>query len=202
MTRPVCITCGQTISQEIEGEVIPPSHHARKGAGTHFTQAIGDQICGLLAQGLSLMSICSMEGMPDTTTIYAWRRRFPSFSLAYAQAREDAADAFADEILAIADDRSDDWKLDETTNTWKPDHDIVNRAKLRVDARKWIAAKLKPATYSDRVEARISGTVEHKHAHAALVIDAASMSAEERQMLRAAIIPRLTAQADEPEDDA
>ena len=39
----------------------------------------------------------------------------------------------------------------------------MNAARLRVDARKWVAAKLKPKVYGDRVEAAISGAVTVQH---------------------------------------
>ena len=39
----------------------------------------------------------------------------------------------------------------------------MNAARLRVDARKWVAAKLKPKVYGDRVEAALSGIVKVQH---------------------------------------
>lgn len=160
-----------------------------RGQPTTYDPEIGKQICALIAQAVSLKAICEMEGMPPLRTVVEWRWRNPDFSLAYAQAREDSADAFADEIMAIADDRSQDWKQDEETGVFKPDFDVINRAKLRVDARKWIAAKLKPASYGERVEATIKGSIDHRHAHA--VIDASHLSAEAREALRSAILPQL-----------
>ena len=32
------------------------------------------------------------------------------------------------------------------------DNDAINRAKLRVDARKWVAARLAPKKYGDRLQ--------------------------------------------------
>jgi Bacteriophage Sf6, terminase small subunit-like/Arm DNA-binding domain len=72
---------------------------------------------------------------------------------AQRQAREDQADTLADEIITIAD------SVRECADSAK-----VNAARLAVDARKWVAAKLKPKVYGERVEAALSGTatVQHK----------------------------------------
>jgi hypothetical protein len=160
-----------------------------RGPQIRYSQEIADRICGMIAQAISLKAICEMEGMPHIITVVRWRADHPDFASAYAQAREDSADAFADEIMAIADDRSEDWKLDTESGIYKPDYDVINRAKLRVDARKWIAAKLKPASYGERVEATLKGQIDHRHAH--VNIDASHLSAEQREVLRSALLPAL-----------
>jgi len=197
MVSNVCECCGQVI---VGTAVVVSDGPPKLARPAMFTPEFGDKICGLLAQGLSLKAICEMEGMPEPASVFRWRRRFPSFSLAYASAREDAADAMADEIMAISDDRSDDWKQDPETGVWKPDHDHIQRAKLRVDARKWIAAKLKPATYGDRVEANIKGEMTTRNIN--IDIDASHLPSEAREALRAALLPRLVqaTKDDEAED--
>ena len=196
-TRKTCETCGQVITGT-EVAVLEPQVHWN----STFTQDIADQICAHIAAGLSLKAVCQMEGMPDLTTVFRWRRTHSSFAFAYARAREDAADSMADEIMAISDDRSEDWRQDPETGIWKPDHDHIQRAKLRVDARKWIAAKLKPATYGERVDARISGQIDHNHAHVHTNIDASHLPLEAREALRAALLPRVAAAEQAEDDDA
>lgn len=61
----------------------------------------------------------------------------------------------AEDILAIADDSSMDWaeRVDKDGNKYYAiDKDNIQRSRLQVDARKWIAAKLKPNRYGDKVE--------------------------------------------------
>ena len=55
------------------------------------------------------------------------------------------------EIIEIADNASGDYV---TTGHGKRivDHENINRSRLRVDARKWAAARLAPKKYGDRVE--------------------------------------------------
>ncbi len=67
----------------------------------------------------------------------------------YAKAREDQADTLADEIQAIADAMPME-KTDGNGNT-SFDGAYIQWMKLRVDARKWTASKLKPRKYGDRV---------------------------------------------------
>ena len=97
---------------------------------------MADRICAELALGRSLRAICQADDMPCVTTVMRWLRTRPEFREQYAIAREAQADALADEIVDIADEACDR----ETTAT----------AKLRIDARKWVAAKLKPKKYGER----------------------------------------------------
>jgi hypothetical protein len=87
--------------------------------------------------------------MPNKATVFRWLGLHKSFRDQYARAREAQADALADEILDIADDGLNDSYEDEDGNR-RTDYDVIARSKLRVDARKWIASKLKPRVYGDK----------------------------------------------------
>ena len=118
-----------------------------------MTREIEDEICEKIAEGSSLVSILkSRPGMPDYTTVCRHLRATEGvedgFCQRYARAREDQADYLADQILDIADDGGADLIEGTTKVNWEN----VQRSKLRVDARKWVAAKLKPKRYGDRVE--------------------------------------------------
>lgn len=184
-----------------EGErammVIPP----KRGRPEIYDQDVADEICGMIASGLSLVAALKAPGMPGMTTVMKWRRTHPSFAEAYTRAREDQADAFADEMMAISDDRSNDWVQDPDTGVWKPDHDHINRAKLRVETRKWIASRLKPSTYGDRVEAKLSGEVVNKNINVNVAIDAHALSPAQRDALRAALLPALAKPRNEADDE-
>ena len=86
--------------------------------------------------------------MPGHTTVYEWLLARPDFADRYARARDEQADTLADEIIAIADEPPaevvDDKGISRTDSGW------VTWQKNRVDARKWVAAKLKPKKYGDR----------------------------------------------------
>jgi hypothetical protein len=110
------------------------------GRPSIFTPELGANICARIAIGESLRAIEADDGMPAKTTILRWLSQDEAFRDQYARAREESADVLAQEIVEIADDVSGD----------------ANRDRLRVDARKWVAAKLKPKKYGD--------ATLHKHA--------------------------------------
>jgi hypothetical protein len=75
----------------------------------------------------------------------------PRFCL-QVRAREAQADTLADEILDIADESVNDFmerfgRDGEVTLVENPE--TINRSKLRIEARKWYAGKLKPKKYGD-----------------------------------------------------
>lgn len=96
------------------------------------------------------------EGMPVTgyasdvhVPPVAGRRAACGFARA-VRAREAQADTLAEEILQIADDGSNDTYTDDEGRT-HVDYDHISRSKLRVDARKWLASKMAPKKYGDRI---------------------------------------------------
>ena len=95
-----------------------------------------------------------------TSTVFRWLQDQPEFLERYTHARHCQAESLAEEILEIADDGSNDTYLDSEGNR-RTDHDVVNRSRLRVDARKWLLAKLHPAKFGDKIEA--SAKIEHTH---------------------------------------
>ncbi|MFE1815619.1 terminase small subunit-like protein [Metapseudomonas otitidis] len=116
-----------------------------------YTQKIADQICERLADGESLKRICSGDEMPNKATVFRWLDAHKSFRDMYVRAREAQADSLADEIIDIADDGVNDTIIDDNGSV-RINYDVVARSKLRVDARKWVAAKLKPRVYGDKPE--------------------------------------------------
>lgn len=66
----------------------------------------------------------------------------------------------AEEILEIADDGTNDWMMRQGENgvALEPivDHEHISRSKLRVDARKWLMAKMQPKKYGDYVRQDVS----------------------------------------------
>ncbi len=95
--------------------------------------------------------------LPNYSTIMEWLIDEPALSQRYARAREDQADFLADEIVAIADDGSHDFVGAAEDGQFNSEH--VQRSRLRVDARKWAAAKLKPKKYGDRVDVGLTGRI-------------------------------------------
>jgi hypothetical protein len=130
------------------------------GRPTDFNQDIADRLCERLADGESLRSICDEDEMPNKATVFRWLAKFPDFSDQYARARETQADSLFDEILAIADDGRNDWmKRNGDDERWTENGEALRRSQLRVDARKWMAGKLRPKKYGEKLD------IEQKTTH-------------------------------------
>lgn len=127
-----------------------------------FTQEQADLICGKLASGQSLRSICEDAGLPDRTTVFRWLRDIESFRNQYMRAREDQADAIFDEMLEIADDGEFDYETktrDDGSEYEAVNHDHIQRSKLRIEARKWVLGKMAPKKYGERQQIEHSGSL-------------------------------------------
>lgn len=130
------------------------------GRPSEFNQQIADKICIELASGMSLREIASAEDMPGQSTIYQWLQRHAEFAEQYARAREAQAEHWADEILEIADDGSNDWmeRQNRDGSTYEAvNAEHINRSRLRVDSRKWLMSKLAPKKYGDKVDLTHTG---------------------------------------------
>jgi hypothetical protein len=111
------------------------------GRPSDYTQEVASLICNRLADGESLRAICLDEDMPARETVRGWLIRLPEFAGQYARARGEQGDAYADEIVAIADDKDED----------------ANSRRVRIDARKWAAGKLRPDVYGEKVTQKHEG---------------------------------------------
>lgn len=114
-------------------------------------------ICEQIAtSNKSLKKILSDENLPSYSEFYRWLNEPTEIAERlrnqYARAKSDQMDYLAEEILEIADDSSQDLQgVDEHGNRIE-NKEFVNRSRLRVDTRKWLASKLKAKTYGDKLE--------------------------------------------------
>lgn len=107
-----------------------------------YDEALGDLICQALVEGHALYKICKLQGFPSLDTVYKWINKEPDFAEKYAQARALQQDRAADEIIEIADTDAD-----------------PQRARNRIDARKWRASKLAPKKYGDKTDINLTGSI-------------------------------------------
>lgn len=130
------------------------------GRPSSFTQKMADRICARIADGESLRSICAGKDMPSRTSVFKWLAEHRSFADQYARAREAQADTLADQILEIADDSTRD--TIETESGPRADAEWIARSRLRVDARKWLASKMAPKKYGEKIDidANVTGRIE------------------------------------------
>jgi hypothetical protein len=106
------------------------------GSESTYTREVGEAICRRLANGESLISIVRDADMPCYGTVYGWLKRHPEFEEAYVQARMVQADYFLDEAREVA--------LGST-------HETVWSDRLAFDVIRWMATRMAPKKYCERV---------------------------------------------------
>jgi len=121
-----------------------------------YSDALARRICERIAAGESLRAVCRDADMPSTQAVFKWLLddRREAFRQWYSLAREVQADVLADELVDIADAAHD--------------KDEAALAKLRIDTRKWVAAKLRPKKYGDKIDLRGHIGIAHEDALRAL----------------------------------
>lgn len=134
---------------------------AGAGQPTIYTTEIAIEICTAIATDtVSLKSLCKRnEHFPSVATIFNWLSSNKEFLDLYTRAKEQQADMMAEDILDIADDGSNDFM---TITKGDMSYEVENkewtsRSKLRIESRKWLAAKLLPKKYSEKSQ------IENKH---------------------------------------
>lgn len=114
------------------------------GRPSDYTQDLADRICAELAQGKSLRTVCASDEMPALQTIFNWFKSKEGFVGQYARAKEEAADAYVEEMQDLADNV-------------QVDKDAINKARLQIDTRKWVSSKLKPKKYGEKLDMTTNG---------------------------------------------
>ena len=117
-------------------------------------------ICVRLGLGESLREICRDENMPDKSTVMRWLASHAEFRDQYASAREAQADYYAEEIIEISDDGTNDWmerRCPDGSTEEVENKEVLARSRLRVDTRKWLMARMAPKKYGDKITQEVSG---------------------------------------------
>ncbi len=112
------------------------------GRPSDFTQEFADIICERIANGMSLRKVCAEDAaLPDRATVLRWlgKEEHEAFRGQYARAQDERADFYFEETMEISDDVG-------------AGRDDIAKARLRVDTRKWVCARMNPKKYSDRLK--------------------------------------------------
>jgi hypothetical protein len=105
-------------------------------------------VADAMARGRSIAQVGKIPGMPSEATIWKWLRwkepdgskRYPEFIALIDDARQQRPDAWAEQLIEIADGKGK-----------------VPRDKLRVQTRQWLLERARPAEYGQRVQMQHSG---------------------------------------------
>lgn len=111
---------------------------------TDYSDNVFNDICEKLADGMSLKRICEADDKPSKATFYNWINNNEALLDKYARAKQDSSDALADDIQDIADS--------VLIGQYDP-----AAARVAIDAKKWVASKLKPKKYGDKLDVTTDG---------------------------------------------
>lgn len=128
------------------------------GRPTKYTEELAKSILEKTSTSSKSLKTIANELNIGVRTILDWLADNKEFSQKYARAKEEQADFLAEEMMDIADYTDKDTKTikDQFGNEKEvEDSEWVNRSKLRIETRKWIASKLKPKKYGDKTETTI-----------------------------------------------
>ena len=110
------------------------------------------KLCEQISEGKSLSTAIKADGMPSYQLVMLMLRNNPEFRTMYEKAVESRADRLAEEIIELADEEMPAGLEGPMASAW------VQQKRMQVDARKWVASKLKPKTYGDRIDVAVTDT--------------------------------------------
>lgn len=105
----------------------------------HDRPKIIKAVCVAISGGQLVNDACKAEGI-TAGQLREWVAVDAKYSALYARAREEQAHAIADEAIALAD-AAVPGKFGD-----------VDKVRLQVDARKWLASKIAPRLYGEKLE--------------------------------------------------
>ena len=103
------------------------------------TPELEARILKCICDGMSLHSICKLDGIPPRETIHRWIKRDPDFSRRYDEAREERGNFYGEKVAEIASDVLDG-KID------------YNIGRVAGGLLQWTAARMSPKNFGDRMQ--------------------------------------------------
>jgi len=107
-----------------------------------------DQVADEVGAGNSVVAVLELFGIAPME-FYRALDKYPEACSRYERARQARAEGLVEEIITIADCENDSQK-----------------ARNRIDARKWYAGKMMPGKYGERIELNVTGQVDLRAAMA------------------------------------
>lgn len=122
------------------------------------TEAVIEEICERLSDGVPLAEICRSKGMPGLRTVYDWTDADAELAARIARARDAGEDVIAVDCLKISDTPEEgvetvtksDGSVEERRG------DMLGHRKLKVDTRLKLLAKWNPKKYGDSTHLKLS----------------------------------------------
>jgi hypothetical protein len=135
------------------------------GRPTLYNDDLAKEICLKTAVSSSgLKKLCRENPhWPTSETILQWRWNNESFSYQYTQAKQRQIESMMEDIIDISDDSSQDsiTRVGKNGEEYEVcNSEFINRSRIRIDTRKWLASKLAPKIYGDKLNIATEKTDE------------------------------------------
>ena len=140
------------VKAQYEAELAAKPWLANLKVPVQYSEEVAQYILLKIAEGMSLRKACMEEGMPSVNSFLSWTRNNETLAAQYAHACILKAQVWADEIMDIADDSSNDYMEEEDKDGHLRtvfDGENMKRTQLRVDTRKWYLSKIMPKQYGE-----------------------------------------------------
>lgn len=158
-----------------------------------YTDETAETICARMTEGESLRAICRDQAMPSYRTAFNWLAINEDFRERYELAMQIRSQAIFEDMLDIADDGRNDWmqkrNADGEAIGWVENGENARRSSIRLDARKWVLARMAPKKYGDKLDLNHSGAVSTSDE-----LDLSGLSRDERAVMKELLLKAKAAQ--------
>ena len=113
-------------------------------------------ICKDIAQGQSIRNILKKDKYPSAEAFYKWIKESPVLNEHYMRARVIRAEVNEQEQKAIADDKSDDYWVDDK-GVRRPNNVAVSRAALQISTRQYLSSVQDKRKYGKQIDLTSDG---------------------------------------------
>ena len=122
-----------------------------------FDPIVAETVIEMVKQGRGMLAVSLLPDMPSLRVLWRWVDENEGFRAAYQHARAAQADTLADEIELMAEaeprmyaDRDGVQRVDPGWVAWQ---------RARAESKRWLASKLLPKIYGDRLALDGDGAV-------------------------------------------
>jgi|688.fasta_scaffold100312_2 hypothetical protein len=105
-----------------------------------------------IGNGSSLITAIKKEGYPTYDSVQKYMRANPEIRRLYDEAIEARADYLAESLIDISEEKPPEGLDGPQLSAW------INQMKIRIDTRKWTAAKLRPKAWGDKIDVSVTHT--------------------------------------------
>jgi hypothetical protein len=116
-----------------------------------YSDKLAEEICSRVASGELLTIICREDDMPTMRRCNQWLKERPEFQGLMDMSKNDRLSIFEEEVIEIADDIKNDFKMVIKNGKEKRvvDPEVIARAKLRIEVRFRHLKSGKPSKWGD-----------------------------------------------------